>query len=94
MERNVLLDLLKEEGYPAHMFDNTIEKIDKFQPDIAKVFLLWLKEGKTPCISVAGFSFSDLTGQYGMKPVGAFITLDWLIRDPEKASKALKAGYR
>lgn len=94
MERNVLLELLKEEGYPAHMFDNTIEKIDKFQPDIAKAFLLWLSEGKTPCISVEGFSFSDLIDQYGMKPVGAFITLDWLIRDPEKASKALKVGYR
>jgi len=29
-----------------------------------------------------------------MKPIGAFITLDWLIREPEKAKKSLKKGIK
>lgn len=94
MERIILLKLLKEEGYPAHLVDSTIEKIERFQPDIVSAFSSWLSDGKSPSISVAGYSFSDLIIQYGMKPVGAFITLDWLTRDPEKATNALKRGIR
>jgi len=29
-----------------------------------------------------------------MKPIGAFITLDWLIKEPEKAKKALNEGIK
>ena len=29
-----------------------------------------------------------------MQPVGAFITLDWLIRDPIKAKNALMQGIK
>jgi hypothetical protein len=29
-----------------------------------------------------------------MTSIGAFITLDWLVKDPEKAKKALTEGIR
>ena len=29
-----------------------------------------------------------------MNPIGAFITLDWLMREPEKAKEALNKGVK
>lgn len=94
MDRNMLLTLLKKESYPDYIVDATIEKIEKFQPSILDAFKLWISDGKTPDFSVEGYAFSDLIKQYDMKPVGAFLTLDWLLREPEKASHALKRGIR
>lgn len=94
MDRNILLTLLKEENYPAHMLDKTIEKLEKLQPEILSAFTQWLSDGKTPSISIENFSFQDLTMKFCMTSVGAFITLDWLVREPEKAKKALKNGIK
>jgi hypothetical protein len=94
MDRNILLTLLKEENYPAHMLDKTIEKLEKLQPEILSAFTQWLSDGKTPSISIENFSFQDLTMKFGMTPVGAFITLDWLVREPEKAKRSLERGIR
>lgn len=94
MDRNILLDLLKEENYPTNMVDSTIKKLEQLQPDIKSAFMLWMSDGNNPTITIEGYSFIDLTSKYGMTPIGAFITLDWLKRNPEKASKALKRGIR
>lgn len=94
MDRNIILNILKEEGYPSYMLDSTVEKLEKLQPEIMSAFLCWLSDRKVPSVTVEGFSFTDLTRDFGMKPIGAFITLDWLMRDPYKAIKALKRGIR
>ena len=94
MDRNILLTLLKEENYPAHMVDKTIEKLETLQPEVMLTFTQWLYDGITPSISIEGITFQDLIAEYGMNPIGAFITLDWLIRDSEKAIRALKRGIR
>ena len=36
----------------------------------------------------------ESTMEYKMKPIGAFITLDWLYREPDQAKKALKRGIK
>ena len=70
------------------------EKLEKLQPEILSAFTQWLSDGKTPSISIENFSFQDLTMKFGMTPVGAFITLDWLVREPEKAKRSLERGIR
>ena len=34
-----------------------------------------------------------LIEQHNMKPIAAFLTLDWLSREPEAAIASLKCGY-
>ena len=94
MNKEILVKLLKEENYPAHMVDVTIGKLNKLQPIVLDNFEAWLNEGKIPDIEIEGYSYRILVNDYGMKPVGAFLTLDWLCRDPQKASLSLKKGIK
>ena len=94
MNKERLVKLLKEENYPAHMVDVTIGKLNKLQPIVLDNFEAWLNEEKNPEIEIQGYSYRILVNDYGMKPVGAFLTLDWLCRDPQKASLSLKKGIK
>ena len=94
MEKEQLMKILQEEEYPEFMFEKTIEKILNFNSKIKEYFEQWLKDGNFPEIEIEGYTFTQLMCEFSMKPVGAFITLDWLIRDPEKAKNALKIGIK
>ena len=90
MEKEQLMKILQEEEYPEFMFEKTIEKILKFNSKIKDSFEQWLKDGYFPAIEVEGYTLTQLMYEFSMKPVGAFITLDWLIREPKKAKLTLK----
>ena len=94
MDRETIFALLKEEAYPAHMIENTVAKLERLQPSVASSFSTWINEGKIPEAVVEGFTYATLINDYGMTPIGAFLTLDWLVRDPQKASASLKKGIR
>lgn len=94
MERENIKEILAKEQYPEFMIESTIDKIERFAPAVKNVFNEWYSSNKNPDFSVEGFSFCDLIAKWGMKPVGAFITLDWLVREPEKANEALLKGIK
>lgn len=94
MEREKIIEILKNEGYPDFIIGKTADKIEAFSPVIAKAFCSWCERKEQINLVVEDFSFDDLIGKWGMKPIGAFITLDWLIREPEKAKEALNKGIR
>lgn len=94
MDKQALRQLLLDNGYPSHMIEKTVEKIEHFQPKIRELFNNWVSSGVEPNIEIQGYSFSQLRRDYGMKAIGAFITLDWLIRDPGSATRSLKRGIR
>lgn len=94
MERTEIIRILKEEGYPDFILEKTVNKIEAFNPDIATVFSEFCVKGTIPDIEVEGYNYKSLVEEFGMKPVGALITLDWLIREPEIAKEALKKGIK
>lgn len=94
MNKEILLKLLKEEEYSPNIIEATISKLINLQPLVADNFELWLSEGILPSLEIEGFSYQILVNDYGMKPIGAFLTLDWLCRDPKRASLSLKRGIK
>lgn len=50
----------------------------------------FLETSEIPAISVGGYSIPRLMDEYGMNPMSALFTLDWLKRDPERARRSLK----
>lgn len=94
MNRDKIIKVLEKQGYPEFMIDNTIKKIEAFAPAVATVFAEWLENGSTPQLEVENYSYISLIDKFKMKPIGAFITLDWLIRDSEAAKKSLKNGIK
>ena len=59
---------------------------------IKAAFEEWVDSNVIPTIEIEGWSYNKLAENFNMRPVAAFLALDWLTREPEKASKALKLG--
>lgn len=94
MERNRIIELLKEYGYPAFMLDKTADKVENLSPILQEAFDCWVKCSIEPSFSIKGYSYSSLIETFDMKPIGAFLTLDWLIKEPEKALENLNRGIK
>lgn len=70
--------------------DGIVEKIGKLAPDIYAAFEAWFNTGVIKEIEVGGYTVASLRRiKKNMNIVGAYLTLDWLRREPEKAKFAL-----
>jgi len=94
MERNRIIEILKEQGYPTFMLEKTADKVENLSQPLKESFSLWVESGIEPSLSIKGYSYSILIEKIKMKPVGAFITLDWIMREPEKAIESINKGIR
>ena len=67
-----------------------VEKITKLSPEIYQAFEEWFNTGKISEIEVEGYTVASLRAKKKqLNVVGAFLTLDWLKREPTKAKFAL-----
>ena len=94
MERNNIIMILCSQDYPEYMLETTADKVEKMNERIKEAVEDWANDGTIPTIEVEGWSYNRLVEKFNMRPVAAFLALDWLTRDPEKASKSLKNGIR
>lgn len=94
MNKEFIIKILQYEGYPSYMIENTICKLENLSEPIKTWFSDWLKDKNVILKErIYGFSFIELVENYKMKEIGAFITLDWLKREPEHARKKLSLHY-
>ena len=77
MEREKIIEILKEESYPEFMIEQTVNKLENLEPEIKSAFEQWLNDGLIPTLSLEGYTYLDLVKNFGMKPVGAFKIL-WI----------------
>jgi hypothetical protein len=90
MNKEDLRELLVEKyDYKNSQVDSVVEKIIKFSPKVAEAFNIWLASGEIDGTEAAGYTVKDILAKRPMKTVAAYLTLDWLERDPEEASEAL-----
>ena len=94
IEDKEILDILIKEGYPEFMHEKTLLKIKNFREQVSIAFKKWIIDHADPNITIEGYSYKYLVNTMKMQPIGAFITLDWLIRKPIKAKHALKQGIK
>ena len=52
----------------------------------------FLKKGTLDDLTVEGYSVTRLIKEHGMNELAAFLTLDWLKQEPEKAKASLARG--
>lgn len=79
--------LIEKYDYPAFMVERTLEKVKKLDLEIYTELENWFESGKLSGIEVGGYTVKMLIDKYKMTEVGAFLTLDWLKREPEEAKK-------
>ena len=78
--------------YGSHINDMA-ESVSSMDQALQANVLKWLETGELENAEVAGYSVRDLQTKHGMNELAAFLTLDWLIREPEKATASLQRGH-
>lgn len=69
------------------------EKLTGIADELKPILNAWLEEGTEDSdIDFHGYSVNSLMRNHGVRFTGALLTLDWLIREPEKAAEALRKG--
>lgn len=86
--------LIEEYDYPAFMVEKTLEKVEKLDSEVYNELEKWFESGQLSDIEIGGYTVKTLIDKYKMTEVGAFLTLDWLKREPEEAKKALLKGIK
>lgn len=83
------LPLLKRNGYSDAAAASAAPKIEKMDPQLQNDLLRWDKIGDFPNREIEGFTVAGLVENVGMHPIGAFLVLDWLLREPDEAKCVL-----
>lgn len=86
--------ILKRNGCTEQQAEWIVEDLKKISPQLKGAVEKWLKdETVDPSLEVEGFTLGEfMSPKYNMKFTGAILTLDWLIKEPDEAKKALKYG--
>jgi len=85
--------LIEEFGYSKENAAEVVDDLSNCSEQIISAFLRWWNTGVLPDIEIEQYNVSRLRKEYGMNPIAALLSLDWLIKEPEEAKAALKRGY-
>ena len=93
MDKHTIIDELSTKyGYDFRGAVIVANKLEKLNPQLASLFMQWRQDGVIPQIEIEGFTIPRLITEHDMKPIAAFLTLDWLLREPLRAIASLKKG--
>lgn len=73
--------------------DEAIYAIEKADESVRSKLEEYLTTGKEPEMTIEGYSYSSLKKDHGMNPIAALLTLNFLIKQPEKAKESLRKGH-
>jgi hypothetical protein len=89
-----LTDLLLGLGYDPADASGMVGELLAMQPPIREAFIHWWQTENLPdSPEYEGYTPTSLAADYNLRPVAAFLTLDWLATEPDVARKALSEGY-
>jgi len=92
------LNLIKYTGLKRRIMDcgitgrgalRVIRQIRRMDPQIKKSFGRWYNYNEVPKEQIHGITFDMLTDNFRMNGFNAFLTLDWLKKEPMEAKAAL-----
>lgn len=102
MERNILIDKLihwndlSTSSKPEFLHQNATMLADKIlscSQDIQTAIFDWLENGTISVVTYEGISQADLIDKANMKPIAAYLTLDWIRRGGEAAANEIRQKY-
>lgn len=90
--KSIIIERLHCSEKRAAIIENDLRQID---PELRPILNQWLQDGHCSNDTVYhGYSLDRLMNDMGMRFTGALLTLDWIIKDPEEAIKALSEPIR
>lgn len=88
------IKVLMERGYPEKQAIPVTADLLNVDEQLKDGLQHWLATNEEKDYEAAGFKLSELKQQFDMTYPAALLTIDWLIKDPDLAMKAIKRGIR
>jgi hypothetical protein len=86
--------LVEELDYPPDGARYIAERLEASDPRVRATFWRWWQGGGVDDeLRIEGYTAARLVAEKGLNPLAAFVTVDWLCRDPELAAATIEAGY-
>jgi len=85
--------LISDFGYSEWEAKPVAEDLVTCTPLVKTAFKHWWNTGEIGDLEIQGYTVKQLMGYRNMNTIAAFLTLDWLATEPEKALVSLKRGY-
>lgn len=70
------------------------KKLSSIDPSLNELLEDWLMNETEGDITISGLSLIELMNKFHMKYLAALLSIDWLIREPEKARVAIEQGIK
>jgi hypothetical protein len=89
MEIQEIKKIIREKypEYDKSEMKDSLDKIDDFEDTLREELEKYLLQGESPACEKEGYDFERLIEEKKLHPIGAFLALDWLRREPEKAKE-------
>jgi len=95
MMKEKIIEILKSRGYNDYSANLVSKELLELSGPLAKLFNSWVEnENNQSDYRVGDYSVSSLQKERGMNYPAALLTLDWLMKEPEKAIRSLNKGRR
>lgn len=87
-------EVLLERGYTDKQTNAVINDLLAIDESLKEGFSLWIESEKETDYTIKGITLSDLKKKFGMTYPAALLTMDWVIKEPEKAIESINRGIR
>ena len=94
MSMEKIKEVLLERGYTDKQVNAVIYDLMIIDESLKEGFSLWLESEKETDYTIQGIALSELRNKFGMTYPAALLTMDWLIKEPEKAIESINRGIR
>lgn len=94
METKEIVNYLEAQGVPKDQTEELAQMLKKVNPVLYNAFRAYVKEGTELDLCIEGYTCQGLMKELGLSITGALLTMDWLIREPENAKKAIEEGIK
>ncbi len=87
---NIIKILIEEKNYDKVQTERLASKIEALPDDIKGSLVKWIKSGTVSSSEYNGYTVEKiLKAKPGMTTLAAYLTLDWIRKDPKTAIKAV-----
>lgn len=86
--------LVNELQYSDHVAKTTARDLLNLHPQLKPALDQWVKNRETTDITIESFSTPALMADKGFTYPAALIAMDWLLKEPEMATKQLASDIR
>lgn len=94
MKQGEIEQILLSKGYTEKQSSQLSKDLSGLAQPLAECFSLWALNGKAVDFSSHGLSVLGLMKKFGLKYPAALLSMDWVVKDPDKAIAAIQRGVR